>query len=359
MPRFASGASRCSISLSEKNKSSMGVDYTVPVLTITEGKDTRKQEFPKGNEVALPAFHGEVMKRLAAGWRLLIDDIPVEPQPAARYTMVPELEQAVEADPANAAAWAALGEAWTKAGDPRGDCIRVASTNGGGTDPAAFMRQKAAAEPVWRVRNGGFFAPFDADAYRVNAKFAHGLVDTIELTEEGYAPGRAGHQLLELALTNPFARFLTKLTIGVADVAPIIDVIANAGAPALRALVLDQHMPRSQTPVRIGRLGERLSRLRRLVLHLDHAPIDWAGSRFNALTELEIEEPGSPAQCEEWFAWGASQPTLEKLTIGWGLSGSLTGAIHKLLTDWATDQSRWPASLRTITWQGRSFTRST
>jgi hypothetical protein len=357
MPRFADGPSRCSINLSRKNKSSGGVDFTVPVLNITDDQGTRKQEFPKGTDAAMRVFHDEVMKRLAAGWRLLIDEVPVEPQPAARYTAFPELEHLVEAEPADDDAWGVLGDAWTEAGDPRGECVLVARTVHN-TDAAAFMRQKAAAEPALRIRNSELFGPFEDDAYRVRTKFVRGLVDTVELIDERHAPGRPTHQLLEQVLTNPFARFLTRLTIGGPDVATLIETISKVGAGALRSLVLHQQVERSQIPVQIGRASERLPRLRRLVLRLEHAPIDWTGARFAALAELEIEEPGSPALCTDFLAWIASHPAVETVTISQGLSSRDSGQIEKLLEGWAADQSRWPASLREVKWRHRTIHRS-
>jgi len=35
---------------------------------------------------------------------------------------------------------------------------------------------------------------------------------------------------------------------------------------------------------------------------LEHAPIDWTDATFPLLAELEIEQPGSPAQCDELVA---------------------------------------------------------
>lgn len=350
MRKFARGAERCSISLGSNANSRRGVDFDAPFLKIVDPQ-TRSQDYPS-RDAALQAYHDEITRRLADGWLLLIDDLPIEPLPSPHYTPLPALEAAVVDDPDNEAAWSVLGDAWAQREDPRGECILL-SRGASLTDPAEFMRRRAAMAPMTRRRNSLVFAPLGEDAYRVSAKFIGGLVDVVELEDEHLAPGRSTSALLEPLLANPFACFLSVLSFGAALVAPCLEVLATVGAPALRALRVRQLDERSSVPVRVGPASAQLGRLRRLALRLEHAPIDWTDATFPMLVELELEEPGSPTQCDELLAWISSHPTLEKVTIGPGLQGSDTPQIMQRLDAWIAHVERWPGLLREVSWNHR------
>jgi hypothetical protein len=350
--RFARDAARCSIGLGSNARSRAGVDFTTAFLKIVDERGTRSDDYPS-HDAALRAYHDEVGRRLAAGWRLTIDDVPIEPvRDQPDYATLRELEAAVLAEPDNETAWSVLGDAWAQAGDPRGECILL-SRGTALSDPAEFMRRKAGMLPMIRQRTSLFFGPFGDDAYRVSAKFSGGLVDAVELADEDLAPGRPTSILLEQILTSPFACFLSVLSFRATTVAASLEVLATVGAEALRALVIRQLDERSPVPVRLGPASSKLGRLRKLALQLEHAPIDWADTSFPSLTQLELAEPGSPTQCDELLAWISGHPTLAKIVIGPGLSSSHSGQIMRRLDAWVADSGRWPGSLREVSWNHR------
>lgn len=283
----------------------------------------------------------------------MVDEVVIDAVEPARYTPFATLEEAVIAEPTSEAAWTVLGDAWAQADDPRGECILL-SRGANLTDPAEFMRRKAALLPMARRRAGLFFGAFGDDAYRVSAKFVGGLVETVELAVELDAPGQPTSELLERLLAHPFSRFLSVLSFGAPTVAASLAAIATGNAPALRSLSVRQFEARSPVPVALGPASERLDHLRRLVLRLEHAPIDWTDTHLPALTQLELDEPGTVAACDAVLAWIASHPALEVVTIGAGLTGgAITTTIRQRLDDFATRVQHWPSSLREVHWNHR------
>ncbi|MEZ4399239.1 MAG: hypothetical protein R3B06_04425 [Kofleriaceae bacterium] len=322
-------------------------------VVAPDGTEMRACRDPDG---AVQALHAEVARRRADGWQLVVDNLAVEALGPAAVSAQPELERQVEHDPTDAVTWGMLAEAWTKAGDPRGACVDLAQP-ARTTDPSEFLRQRAAAAPAQRLRDGHFYGALGDDAYRVVASVARGLVGAVELPYELHAPGRTTARLVELVMTNPFARFLSGLTVRAADVDGVLDVLRSVGARSLQRLSVRQLGDRAGAPIRVGAAIAELPRLRRLVLQLEHAPVAWEASPCPSLRELEVDPPGSRAQGLDFLAWIDRQPALESVALGWGLDGAEAGQVDALLAPWMADPARWPAALREVRWRGQAAVR--
>lgn len=178
-------------------------------MTVVRGGQTKRTR-PKVLEAAARTYHAAIAEQLDAGFVLELDGMPVEASVPATFVALPELERRAE-QRGDDADWSALADAWSKAGDPRGDCILGQSGLVGVDDVALYMRRKTIVEGSRRIRNAHVWGVLGRDAYRVRATFRKGLVDRFVLRDEICAPGRSTAEVVTTLLASPFSRFAREL----------------------------------------------------------------------------------------------------------------------------------------------------
>jgi len=216
---------------------SAAIDH-VSVAITARGKTQRRRYSTV--DAAARTYHETIAARLDDGFCLEIDGAAVTPAGAAVFASLPELERMVEDDPTTDH-WHVLADAWCAADDPRGACIHAERALLGLGDPAEYVRRKAEAERWRRVRNGHVWGVLGRDAYRLRARFLHGLIDELAFDDELAAPGRPTGELLALALASPFALFTRTIRVAHGDEVRLAGVIAaspRAGRASL--MVRDQ-----------------------------------------------------------------------------------------------------------------------
>lgn len=304
--------------------------------------------FHKSKVQAWAAMHRAVRAQLDAGWMYEADGIPL--QTAATSPIVPcaTLEQQVESAPDDDRAAALLADAWTQAGDPRGELMSLDRGLRGLTNPSQFMERKKAMRAAEAARNAHVLGPLGHDAYRVRLKFRRGLVDVVALPDELAAPGRPTHELVRHILVSPFARFLRELVVDAPELDRVAQVVGELGHPALRNLELIHTVDAEDEddvhpPIDVRHTVQRLANLERL--RVFEYPVAWNDLELPRLRSLDLSTTFVLDDVRAVLAWVSGHPRIEQLTLH---TASEEPAVKSLLDAWTGDRSRWPASLQRV-----------
>jgi uncharacterized protein (TIGR02996 family) len=221
----------------------------------------------------------------------------------------PALEAAIVADPDDAAGYAVYGDWLAERGDPRGELIA--------TQLAAETRPslRGAARAVFARHRAYFLGPLGEALAAEALDWRFGFIHRARLTRDDllFVDGaRVSSSLAKAAehlLAHPSARFLAELVV-VDDVAEIVDRLAAAVPPTLRALRLGGPTGRETVRNLVG-LWPRIAGVRRLEIR---GLLGLGEVELPAVTDVELHSLEVTRRVAAQLA-SARWPRIERLRL--------------------------------------------
>ncbi len=237
-----------------------GKKYTTRFGKLGSPGQTRLKTF-KTDYLARADYDKVITAKLKAGYKLVAEAKPSKPATGAKAgTSNAALEQAIEADPYDTAAYAVYADFLQDQGDPRGELIALQLAN-----------KHAAATKLIAKHADYFLGPlaqhtkeydhdYDTkrkqvrrDAFTWKAGFIHGLwlshnVYALENSNPPYTmTGTLAEDVLRPLLAHPSGRFLAEIAIRfngepTSSLQDLVDVLAKHAPPTLRKLHLGDYL---------------------------------------------------------------------------------------------------------------------
>ncbi|NTX35513.1 MULTISPECIES: WGR domain-containing protein [unclassified Myxococcus] len=297
----------------------------------TDGQE-KTQSFDSP-EAAQKEYDKLVREKEKKGYELVGDgeggDDGDDESPSVEGKSNPELEAAIQKDPANVDAYLVYGDWLQSQGDPRGELVALqhAVSKAEGTEASTLKRQITAHIKKHKaLLLGGLAKAWSEEELKV--EWHLGFIRDARLGKKDYDSELEVPETLVKLLAHPSAKFLQSLTIGMVDMegenyyAGVVEAIVKTkGMPTLRSLFLGDFEYPDETEISwsyindVTGLYKVLPNLRSL--RLRGADADLGKIDLPELREFSMETGGLPLGAVKSIA-SANWPKLEKLEVWFG-----------------------------------------